>query len=72
MKDFFKGVLFISLILPIINGISSIFCQFVEYICTKIAVKTAEIQSIEENENKNPIGFACINDEDEEDIHEGE
>ena len=74
MKDFFKGVLFVSLILPIINGLASIFCQEIEHICTKIAVKTAKCQEKKDtDEKKNPIGFVYSEDEEEEDEdHEGE
>jgi hypothetical protein len=55
-----KGVLFISLFLPILNGIIFLFSQLIEYFCTLITVQTAKIQKEipeEEELNTNVIGF---------------
>ena len=61
MKRFIQGILFISLLLPIIEGILSLFNQIIKHFCTYIAVKTYNLeQSIEEKEEttfNNPIGF---------------
>lgn len=60
MKKFIQGILFISLLLPIIEGILSLFNQIIKYFCTYIAVKTYNLEkSIEEKEetSNNPIGF---------------
>lgn len=60
MKNFLQGIIFISLLLPMIEGILSLFNQIIKHICTFIAVKTYGLeQSInkEEEETHNPIGF---------------
>ena len=76
MKKFIQGILFISLLLPIIEGILSLFNQIIKYFCTYIAVKTYNLEkSIEEKEetSNNPIGFQSPPIiEDYEDEDEGE
>jgi hypothetical protein len=77
MKDFLKGALFISVFLPIVSGVISLFNQFIEYLCTCIAVKTYEIQKDlvqpEGQEVQNVIGFQIpSNDYYDDDDYEGE
>ena len=67
MKNFIKGILFISLIVPILIGIVSILNQLVEYICMCLAVKTAKKQAEakpEEEVHTHAIGFRIPTDED--------
>lgn len=44
MKNFFKGFLVALLLIPISDGLISIFNQFVQLVCTRIAVDTVELQ----------------------------
>ena len=44
MKNFFKGFLIALLLIPISDGLISIFNQFVQLVCTRIAVDTVELQ----------------------------
>jgi hypothetical protein len=59
MKDFLKGAVFMSIILPIISGLVSLFNQAIDFFCTAIAVKTANLQTKlpQEPESTNVIGF---------------
>ena len=60
MKNFIKGIFFISLLLPILNGIISIYNYIIDFICTHIAYKTFEIQkkiTPEEKIETYAIGF---------------
>ena len=75
MKNFFKGIIFISLFLPIVDGIVSLYNQIVEFLCLKIAAKSYAIKkSIEDEEQEQidsqAIGFHVLNAEDDDD--EGE
>lgn len=76
MKKFIQGILFISLLLPIMEGILSLFNQIIKHSCTYIAVKTYNLEkSIEEKEetSNNPIGFQPpLTIEDYEGENEGE
>lgn len=67
MKDFFKGVIFISLLIPLIEGIVSLYRQAIEFFCVKIAAKTYEVQqtiATEENKSEtNVIGFTVNSEE---------
>ncbi len=70
MKDFFKGVIFISLLIPLIEGIISLYQQTMEFLCAKIAIKTYEIQKTITNEKEeeietNAIGFTIQSYDDE-------
>lgn len=75
MQNFFIGIIFISLIIPFIDCIVSIFQQFSTYICTLITLKTYKLQKPlpeqqEEGEKENTyvIGFQAppANNEEEE------
>lgn len=65
MKNFIKGIFFISLLLPILNGIISIYNYIIDYISAHIIYKTSEIQKkissintgAEEKMETNAIGF---------------
>lgn len=60
MKKFIQGILFISVLLPIIEGILSLFNQMIKHFCTYIATKTYNLEkSIEEEKetSNNLIGF---------------
>ena len=71
MKMFFLGIIFISLFMPILDGIISLFNQFVEFLCLKIAQKTYAIKKMLEAENQEvctqSIGFHVLNEEEEND-----
>lgn len=58
MKNFFKGFLVALLLIPISDGLISIFNQFVQYVCTKIAVDTVELKSLIEDEVSEEQTFA--------------
>lgn len=69
MKDFLTGVIFISLALPCIEGIVTVFNQGLECICTRIAVKTYELKKTlqeEPEEETRVIGFQVPSYDDEE------
>lgn len=72
MKNFFKGVLFISFLLPVINEIITLINQFNQYLCTIIAYWTYQLQqNIQSSDQKNDsvIGFQIpniLNEDDEE------
>ncbi len=75
MKNFLKGIFLVALVLPLIDGLTSIFNQAVEYICMKIASKTVEIQKTiaeqasQEEVCTNVVGFQVPNPiEEEEEI----
>lgn len=78
MKNFFKGIIFISLFLPIVDGIISLYNQLVEFICVKIAAKSYAIKkTIQSEEEQEPvetqvIGFQVPNEIYEDDDDEGE
>lgn len=77
MKNFFKGVLFISFLLPVINKIITLISQFNQYLCTIIAYWIYQLQqNIQSSDQKNDsvIGFQIPNilNEDDEDDEEGE
>lgn len=46
MKNFFKGIFLVTLVLPLVDGFTNIFNQSVDYICTRIASKTVEFQKV--------------------------
>ena len=72
MKNFFKGVLFISFLLPVINEIITLISQFNQYLRTIIAYWTYQLQqNIQSSDQKNDsvIGFQIpniLNEDDEE------
>lgn len=77
MKNFFKGIIFISLFLPIIDGLISLYSRLIEFLCLKIEKKSYMIKkSIQEDEKPESsdtqvIGFEIPNKEcEEEDIEE--
>ena len=76
MKDFFKGVIFISLLIPLIEGIVSLYRQAIEFFCVKIAAKTYEVQQTiatdEDKSETNVIGFTVKSEEVESYDDEGE
>ena len=76
MKDFFKGVIFISLLIPLIEGIVSLYRQAIEFFCIKIAAKTYEVQQTiatdEDKSETNVIGFTVKSEEVESYDDEGE
>jgi hypothetical protein len=77
MKNFLKGILFISIGMPIINTASAIISQTAELVCTYIATKTLALQENlpdQEEETHNVMGFAmpATEVEDEEEYEEGE
>ena len=55
MKNFFKGIIFISLFLPIVDGIVSLYNQIVEFLCLKIAAKSYAIKKSIEDEEQEQI-----------------
>lgn len=66
MTEFFYGVLFIALGLPLIEGIISLYNQIINHICISISCKTKKKQEqlgSEETQSTNVIGFQ-IPDED--------
>ena len=66
MTEFFYGVLFIALGLPLIEGIVSLYSQIINHICVSISCKTKKKQEqlgSEETQSTNVIGFQ-IPDED--------
>ena len=72
MKNFFKGFLVALLLIPISDGLISIFNQFVQLVCTRIAVDTVELQHripdelLEEScEQTFAIGFQAPSSEEE-------
>ena len=76
MTQFFEGIIFISLFLPILDGIVSLFNQFIEFLCLKIAAKSYAIKKMIESEDQEQnetqaIGFH-ISNESEENDDEGE
>lgn len=76
MKDFFRGVIFISLLIPLIEGIVSLYRQAIEFFCIKIAAKTYEVQQTiatdEDKSETNVIGFTVKSEEVESYDDEGE
>jgi hypothetical protein len=70
MKNFLKGILFISIGMPIINTASAIISQTAELVCTYIATNLPD----QEEETHNVMGFAmpATEVEDEEEYEEGE
>lgn len=82
MRNFVKGALFMILITPLVDGITSLCSQCVEYLCTAIAVHTYKLKSILEDEetkatggeNTYAMGFPLYNEstEDEYDDEEEE
>ena len=76
MKDFLKGIIFISLFLPLIEGIITLYNQAVEFFCLKIASKSIKIKQELEQEGiqveTQAIGFQVPNVECDEDDDEGE
>ena len=76
MKDFFRGVIFISLLIPLIEGIVSLYRQAIEFFCVKIAAKTYEVQQTiatdEDKSETNVIGFTVKSEEVESYDDEGE
>lgn len=74
MKNFLKGVLFISFLLPIINEIITLISQFNQYLCTVIAYWTYQVQQniqSSDQESNSVIGFQTPNISNEDD-EEGE
>lgn len=68
MKNFIKGMLFISLILPIISNFTAILDQFAEWVRIKIAVASAQEQAKVNPEDigiTNAIGFTIPSEEPE-------
>lgn len=61
MKNFIKGAIFVSLIIPCIECLASIIEQGTQFLCTKMAVKTYELKAkLNEDEvciNTHAIGF---------------
>lgn len=76
MKEFMIGVIFISLLLPIFDGVSNIINQLVEWVCMCIAVKTAKKQASafpqEEEVCTHAIGFQVPSGEEYDDDEEGD
>lgn len=75
MKNFLKGVLFISFLLPVINEIITLISQFNQYLYTIITYWTYQLQqNIQSSDQKNDsvIGFQILNILNEEDDEEGE
>ena len=79
MKNFFKGFLVALLLIPISDGLISIFNQFVQLVCTRIAVDTVELQhhipdelSEESCEQTFAIGFQAPSSEEYYDEEEDE
>ena len=64
MKNFLKGVLFISFLLPVINEIITLISQFNQYLCIIIQSSNQKNDSV--------IGFQIPNILNEEDDEEGE
>lgn len=61
MKKFIYGMLFVSLILPIIDTIITVITQITKYICVLLEVKCYQKQSelsLDEEGLANPIGFS--------------
>lgn len=74
MKNFLKGVLFISFLLPVINEIIALISQFNQYLCTVIAYWTYQVQQniqSSDQESNSMIGFQIPNISNEDD-EEGE
>lgn len=74
MKNFLKGVLFISFLLPVINEIITLISQFNQYLCTVIAYWTYQVQQniqSSDQESNSMIGFQIPNISNEDD-EEGE
>ena len=65
MTEFFYGVLFVALGLPLIEGIVSLYSQIINHICVSISCKTKKKQEQLGSEDKpsTKIGFQ-IPDED--------
>lgn len=64
MLYFIIGILFISYIIPLFDGLASLYNQFIQYICTIIAVKTyKQKENIEEKEDIQSIGFDLSSNE---------
>lgn len=58
MTEFFYGVLFIALGLPLIEGVVSLYSQIINHICTSIAFRTQKKQKKIENEESKESTFA--------------
>ena len=75
MRQFFEGIIFISLFLPFVDGIVSLYNQLIEFLCLKIAAKSYAIKKAIEEEDQEQsdvqaIGFHVSNAEEDDD--EGE
>ena len=66
MKLFLFGILFCAIVLPILDGVQDITAQTVQFLCAKVALKTAKINAElikyadaqDQGDERNPIGFA--------------
>ena len=65
MKNFLKGIILISLLLPVIEGIITLYNQAIEFLCLKIASKSIKIKQRLEQEDievkTQAIGFHVPN-----------
>lgn len=75
MKKFIQGILFISLLYPLLQSLINLINQLTEHFCTCIAVKTVEVKRTLEEEDyplANPIGFQIPSHSDDEEDYEDE
>lgn len=70
MVYFIFGIFFITLIMPLVDGMISLYNQYMEYRCTKIAAKTYTIKKeISDDDNEQQvaaIGFQIPSEEEDE------
>lgn len=62
MKNFCRGIIFITILIPLLENLLNIIAQLTEYFCTKIASKTYNIRKGIQEEEEEPqktfaIGF---------------
>ena len=70
MKKFIYGMLFVSLILPIVDNIVSIITQATKYLCMDLEVKCYQKQSEINSQEEGPahlIGFQAPSSDDYDD-----
>jgi len=60
---FISGIIFATVVLPLLKNFMTIMAQLTEVICAKLAIFVyqcnKQLEEGEEEEKSNPIGFAC-------------
>jgi hypothetical protein len=64
MKKFIYGILFVSLILPLIDNFVSIITQATKYLCMDLEVKCFKMQSEATPQETHLIGFQAPSSDD--------